>query len=286
MIHPGELDFLFDIMSPDRDLSVATGMSAQAHEDWLVGNRIYKDFGQPFGEGQTARDRVVGFVEDLQEPGKCLAINLHRNFYSALQVFPAAVFIHLVRDPRDCARSSMAMGWAGTPYGGVGPWLAAERSWEKTRGALPPERRLEVRYEDLVTAPEQTLRKICAFLHLDYEPGMLDLAGTSYDAPSARFANQWRRGMSASEVAQVESRAWELMRGMGYETVATSQPSYGAASQWLLWLKDRVGVHRHRVHIYGLGLVATEFIARRLGLERILNSARARINDIDRTLLK
>jgi hypothetical protein len=33
---------------------------------------------------------------------------------------------------------------------------------------------LEARYEDLVTDPEPTLRRICEFVELDYDPVMLD----------------------------------------------------------------------------------------------------------------
>ena len=52
---------------------------------------------------------------------------------------------------------------------------------------VPVDRRMTVRYEDLVEAPEPTLRSVCAFLGEPFEPEMLRFHETAaaYMKPSA-----------------------------------------------------------------------------------------------------
>ncbi len=91
------------------------------------------------------------------------------------RVFPVAAAIHIVRDGRDCVASAMRAGFYNN-----NPEEAA-RAW---RDNLQHCRRfavsrrshglfLEVRYEELVQAPEAVLARICALLGLALDPGML-----------------------------------------------------------------------------------------------------------------
>ena len=82
------------------------------------------------------------------------------------ELLPNARFIHIVRDPRDviCSVLKMrfgaddvvvaAMEWHLT----LGCWLMAER-------IVSADRRMECRYEDLCTAPEQTMDCLAKFLN-------------------------------------------------------------------------------------------------------------------------
>ncbi len=74
-------------------------------------------------------------------------------------LFPNAQFIHVVRDPRACVASVRKLGWYN---GKVAPALEL---WERSihtvnawRPKLSADQLLEVKYEDLVTAPEATRR--------------------------------------------------------------------------------------------------------------------------------
>ena len=76
--------------------------------------------------------------------------------------------IHLVRDPRGVVYSSVRRGRDG------GDERAAAVRWAKVNAAilnamaaLPQDRRLVVRYEDLCTDPDAVLRRIARFLDLD-----------------------------------------------------------------------------------------------------------------------
>src|SRR2546421_1352497 len=100
------------------------------------------------------------------------------------RLFPDALFVHLIRDGRDAATSFLAMPpgivtetWMHprTPAGFACQWrteLAAARRLGRRVGA----RYLEGRYEQLVADAEATLRRICEFAELHYEPAMTDYA--------------------------------------------------------------------------------------------------------------
>ncbi|WP_020178924.1 sulfotransferase [Methylopila sp. M107] len=89
-------------------------------------------------------------------------------------IFPRAKIVHLVRDPRDVV-SSMSEIWFARGRSVVdlaSNWanqLAAFTELEMTMRA----RVVTIRYEELVREPEATIKHICQFLELDFEPGQL-----------------------------------------------------------------------------------------------------------------
>jgi Sulfotransferase family len=93
------------------------------------------------------------------------------------RTLPEARFVHLVRDGRDVALSRRR--WrerAGAKEKSVEAWASQWRRWIETarKQSADVEHYVEVRYEDLVAETEPTLRRICEFIELDFQPGMLD----------------------------------------------------------------------------------------------------------------
>jgi len=90
------------------------------------------------------------------------------------EIFPKAKFVHILRDGRDVARSSLLAP--------VGPenWYSAAQQWQRFVEAgrregsrLPAGSYLELTYETLLVDTEATLRRLCDFLGEVYEEGML-----------------------------------------------------------------------------------------------------------------
>jgi hypothetical protein len=168
---------------------------------------------------------------------------MYMQYLSLLEeLFPQALFLHLVRDGRDVARSFLAM-----PEGVVTKTWAHPRSvpdfaceWRteveaaRELGArVGADRYLEVRYEALVTEPERELRAICAFAGLPYEPGLLRHTENtevrskphqqSLSLPLTPGIRDWRKEMSPADAAAFEDVAGQLLAALGYE-LATGQP--------------------------------------------------------------
>ena len=79
--------------------------------------------------------------------------------------FPDAYLIHLVRDGRDVAEAFRRMIFGPVSALGLGrTWRREVTHWLDYRKEGETENMLEVRYEDLVSAPKEVLKRILAFI--------------------------------------------------------------------------------------------------------------------------
>ena len=158
------------------------------------------------------------------------------------RLFPEAQFVHLIRDGRDAAVSFLAMPegivtrtWAH-PRDAAGfacQWRTEIQAAQALGRHLGTARYLEARYERLTAEPEATVREICAFLSLPFDPAMLDFAGTvdltgkphqtRLAQPPTVGVRDWRTEMSPADVAAFEEVAGDLLVQLGYE--ADGRPS-------------------------------------------------------------
>jgi hypothetical protein len=283
---PGEFDFLFDAFGSDGGLAAAQALSSQQLDEFITRHMVDRWLDVPIPAHGSTPERLRGYVGSHADRAQCIALCVHRNFLSAHEVFPEARFIHLLRDPRDCAKSSIAVGFAGNVYHGLDPWMQAEQSWDRLRPRLRPEQFVELRYEELVAAPQAVLTRICEFLDVAYEPAMLDLSDTTYEAPSPRFANQWRRTLGKRDIRLVEARAGHLMESRGYERASADAGKLGPATLVMLGLQNQVAHHRRGIRVYGASLWLQQVIARRLRAHGWLNKVQSRMFPIKLTTLK
>ena len=105
------------------------------------------------------------------------------------QQFPAAKFIHVIRDGRDCA-VSFHRRWLRQPELTVFRWKKVVAIGREQGRQLGTDRYLETRYEDLTTQPEQSLRRISAFLARGLQRGHVGI-GTTLPA-NFRYRGQAR----------------------------------------------------------------------------------------------
>ena len=91
---------------------------------------------------------------------------------------PGIKIIHMLRDPRDRYEASLAL-WPngkGLVGGATARWLYS-LNLAKRHQRRYPDQYMIVRYEDMVTWPEQTIRKVCDFLNEEFVPAMLTMNG-------------------------------------------------------------------------------------------------------------
>lgn len=284
--NPGEFDFLFDAFGVDGGLAAAQATTSEELEDFYSDHRGYLSSPQRLGPVAPVPQRLSELVSRYAVGVPCLALCIHRNFVSANEIFPQARFIHLLRDARDCAKSAVSASFAGNVYYGLEPWMNSEESWDRLRPRLAPHQYIEVRYEELVAEPERVLTAICEFLGLSFEPQMLDLSSTTYEPPSPRFANQWRRGMSARDIGLVEARVGPMMTARGYELVGPAGRRLSAWTRLTLKLQNAFSRHRIGMQTYGVTTWMQDVVARHLGLRGLLRSTRLKMFPVKAKTLK
>lgn len=168
------------------------------------------------------------------------------------RLLPEACFIHIVRDGRDFALSTIPL-WFGpeTIADAATEWVRTLELARSQATDLPHYR--EVRYEDLVRDPSRILRDLCEFLELDWEASMLDyhldaearMAAETGElrrpdrvvSPGERLAihpligqppqqhriERWRREMSPDDVDAFERIAAAELESFGYPLSSTER---------------------------------------------------------------
>jgi hypothetical protein len=145
------------------------------------------------------------------------------------EVYPDAHFVHIVRDGRDVVRSVLAQRW--------GPDRAADaaREWRDAvlaaRAGAPPERYVEVRYEEMHTAPESEIPRLYERLGLRVDDevvaGALAEARVERNLDPAQTpagAGKWRDALSAEDLAAFEEVAGDLREQLGYPAADIEAP--------------------------------------------------------------
>lgn len=91
-----------------------------------------------------------------------------------MELYPNALFIHMVRDPRDTILSYKEVNFDANNTATLSyRWNIYNRAILKYKERIG-ERYHLVRFEDLLTKPEDTLTGICEFLNVGYNPEMLE----------------------------------------------------------------------------------------------------------------
>ncbi|MBN1669741.1 MAG: sulfotransferase [Kiritimatiellae bacterium] len=188
-------------------------------------------------------------------------------------VFPAAKFIHLVRDGRDVAES-MSRIFIGpiSVYGIAGRWRRFVLACHAFKQTLPAEDFLEVRYEDLVHGPDEVRAGVFRFLG-ETAP---DLAGAGASVPDTSAKRQatgavahhsslnqaistakvgiFKTRFTAREIEIFEAEAGDALRLYNYPLCTSNPANASAYERWAARLQD--GVFRYyrklvRPSLYG-----------------------------------
>lgn len=187
----------------------------------------------------AAAEGHLRFVE--KNPENCFIVPF------LARTFPDARFVQIIRDGRDVAVSHAEKPWLSARSTGTlrgrggqawGPWarwwVEPERAAEFAAGsdltrtawswrrfteaarthlaALPAERVLTVRYEDVVTEPEDAALVIGRFFGHEEPPAALRQALLTADPTSI---GRWRQALDEG-LADVEREAGALLRDLGY----------------------------------------------------------------------
>lgn len=260
----GEFEFLVDAMSPDGRF-----MKRDAFVNSLALNRVFQRHGLTIAPGLNFTGLAHDFLEQVGA-GKDAAIvgaTVHRHFDRLLWLWPDARFIHLIRDGRDVALTTIPIGQAGNMWRGIRWWVEGEKLWERMAHKLPIDRQLTIQYEKLTRDPEQELRRVARFLGIEYSPDMLRYDATSLQAaPHGNSAGKWR-DRHPSDIAAAEHRASRWLLQNGYVLSGSVRPP-SLLRVIQLRLQDRYAVAKYRRKLLGPRLWFRSLYVTRFGSRR------------------
>lgn len=132
-------------------------------------------------------------------------------FDSILELLPEAKLVHIYRDPRDVVASYMQQIWAPSePIKAARFYAGIMRQWWKKRDDLPKDSFYELSLEQLVEAPDETIKNICEFWQLPFEETLL-----SVDL-SRSNTNRWRRDIPEDKFGRVTEILEPFIETLGY----------------------------------------------------------------------
>lgn len=154
---------------------------------------------------------------------------------------PNALIVHIIRDGRDVALSYIKQGWVHPlPWDRDEHLSIAGLFWEWIVGKgcehgrnLGPDY-YEVRYEDLVEKPRETLQGLGAFVGQELDYDQIQKVGIgSVSRPNSSFESgadfhpvrRWQEKMSPRQLADFEALTGNTLRKLGYPLASSSKPS-------------------------------------------------------------
>lgn len=173
----------------------------------------------------------------LEDNGKTYwadkAPNLQLFIPDLLLFIPEAKFIHIIRDGRANAyslarRSFQHLQWSAQH------WVDANVPGLINQDLLGTDRYHFIKYEDLLREPEESLRRVCAFLDLPFSAQMLDLKQGAV-AEEERYVkssldtqkiDRYLSQITPRELLKMERIQRPLLEQMGYSIHSRPVPGY------------------------------------------------------------
>jgi hypothetical protein len=148
------------------------------------------------------------------------------------RLYPGARFVHLVRDPRDCALSAED-AWGNTPLRTAQEWADRVRAGRSAGATLGESRYHELRYEDLVADVRGRLTAVFEFLGVPTPPDAGRFLRVPENLGSARGAEEvvtgerqkWKRQMQPALRRRIEGVTGDLLDAYGYEREYAGLPT-------------------------------------------------------------
>ena len=191
---------------------------------------------------------------------------------SALEPFlKTTKFITIIRDARGVVNSYIDNKWGlgTTAYTGAIRWrnevLAQESFMKKAQTQC-----LYIRYEDLVSEQEQTLRKVCDHLEIPFESSLIEYhkkkaqfklnasnINTNKGA-TKHFSTRWKSELTSRQVSEIEYVTGGLLKKNGYKLMTSADKPH---------ILRRLYYHLHQSIV---GEIQIQFQLKRVAVKQLL----------------
>jgi len=156
----------------------------------------------------------------------------NHKFFSILgYYFPNATFIHIVRDGRAVYSSTIEQIW------GYKDIITGANTWKQNveecllLSKINAKKVFTIKYEELTSEPEKSIKKLCAFLNMEFKKSMLNSRGLilakflkkknklnkTMAKPNTKSHNKWKSQLKRFEIEHFTNVNKQLLEYFGYE---------------------------------------------------------------------
>jgi hypothetical protein len=237
---PPESRFIVELYGSRPEVEVEAFLkSLAAHKRFQTWNLPIESVGDQLDAAQTvpySEAVEAAYRAFAQARGKSICGDKTPRYIERMallsNLFPAARFLHMVRDGRNVALSYADVPFGPKTVGRAAALWASRVSMGRAAGrSLGPARYIEVRYEDFVAAPAARLKEICDFIDVQWSESMLEHASGSrtdilpnsalynpnVTRPPTSDIRSWEEQMPARLVEIFEAVAGETLDDLGYD---------------------------------------------------------------------
>lgn len=222
------------------ELKITPDLAKSWHHAYKYRNHLSKYFDCNEEEIDDAFYNIIAsFLRGIREQSSSKRIgektpNNALVFPHLNHLFPESPLIHIIRDGRDVVSSLLQQDWnntSGTPTAISSNPEAAARYWvhivqagrQASNQSRVRDRYLELRYEELTSAPEAVMRRIIAHVGEPWDDGILkfyekdDPIHPSVQRPISDVAvGKWKTALDAEAKRIVKHIAGDLLIELGY----------------------------------------------------------------------
>jgi protein-tyrosine sulfotransferase len=211
--------------------------------EWMRSSETLEEAGVT---GEIFDNAVRAFISSLMENTGNGAVRIGEKtppnllYMSFLgKIYPQARFVHVIRDGRAVSASLLKQNWmnatTGEPLNYCSSPEHAGRYWGemvqeiRSQAVTVPGRYLEVRYEELVTHPRETLSVVLAFLDEPWDEAVMAHQDADCSLPKTESSseavaqpvhtdslNRWQSELSTKDLDHVLTTAAPLLKELGY----------------------------------------------------------------------
>jgi hypothetical protein len=177
----------------------------------------------------TALKNHLKYFKKSRFVSKCPNNSLKIEYFN--EIFPDAIFIHIVRDGRAATSSLLKMQERKDYFRGVKPpgwrelygrpsieqcalqWKMTVEYIRESARSLPAERYIEIRYEDFMEKPVETLISVGEKCGLSWDRAYLTELVS--DVQSRNY--KWRENLTRSQIETINELSGDLLAQLGYK---------------------------------------------------------------------
>jgi hypothetical protein len=164
-----------------------------------------------------------------------------------ISLFPNAKIIHVIRDARPNILSLVQRQYMDLQLAAQ-QWVDWNIKGLVAKEWLGNDSVHSVKYEDLLTKPKDTLKDVCTFLDVQFEPTMIRLEDSAATQHKDAYVQKkidisklisWKEKLSEKEIQKIERICGGLMEYLGYQTLNKNIEEKSLSSVEKYWLSVR-----------------------------------------------